>query len=304
MKKIKTTLIYCAIALLFTFCANGNDGDTGTKPSSESFSFAFLTDVHMNGGNMEISAKGLTKALEHAKSQNVDFVIFGGDLVDLDRLPPVDSLKADSLMNTFKSIVDKSGMKAYFTIGNHDRYYTFNHRPDTAGFGVFEKNLGKTYYSFDHKGTHFVVLNSVETDDSARNYVVGPEQIEWLKTDLSAISDQIPLVVVTHVPFQSLYYPAVEGVVKDVDMFTNFKEVWDVLLSYNLKIILQGHQHLHEELLVNGTHFVTGGAVSAAWWNGPLLDTERGYMLVRAREDDGFSWEYTEYETAEPPTLQ
>ena len=294
MRKIKISLGLVLVLFTLAFCDH-NNRNTKTNQSEDSFTFAFMTDVHMNSNNMEISSKGLKQALEHAKSKNVDFIIFGGDLVDLDRLQPQDSLRADSLIKTFKSIVDESGVKAYFTIGNHDRFYTFNNRTDAAGFSLFEKYLGETYYSFDHEGIHFVVLNSVQIDDSTKNYSVGPEQLEWLKADLSGISPQTPLVVSTHVPFQSLYYPAVEGVVKNVDMFSNFKEVWDILLNYNLKVILQGHQHLHEELLVNKTNFVTGGAVSAAWWGGPLLDTEEGYMLVRVDGDNDFLWQYMDY---------
>ena len=294
MKKNIFTVGFIVLLTSFVCCTN-HGTDVKADDSDSSFTFAFLTDVHLNANNFDISSKGLKQALEHAKSKEVDFVLFGGDLADLDGLQPQDSLRADSLLAAFKSIVDESGVKAYFTIGNHDRYYTFNHQADTAGFKLFEKHLGYTYYSFDHKGVHFVVLNSVQIDDSSRNYHVGPEQIEWLKADLLNLSPGTPLVVSTHVPFQSLYYPAVEGVVKDVDMFTNFKEVWDILLAYDLKVILQGHQHLHEELLVNNTNFVTGGAVSAAWWSGPLLDTEEGYMLVTVDKKQNLSWEYIDY---------
>ncbi len=294
MNNMRKLVVVAALLTLLISCA-GNTTKENNVDKKIAFSFAFLTDVHMNNNNLDVSSEGLKTALEHAKSKDIDFVIFGGDLADLDHLKSEDYSQADSLMSRFKSIVDESGVKAYFTIGNHDRYYTFNNEPDTSGFKLFEKHFGNTYYSFDHEGVHFVILNSVQIDDATRNYSVGPEQVEWLKADLSAISPETPLVVATHVPFQSLYYPAVEGVVKDVDMFSNFKEVWDILSTRNLKIILQGHQHLHEELRVNNTHFVTGGAVCASWWNGPLLDTEEGYMLVKVDTDGDMTWNYIDY---------
>lgn len=52
---------------------------------------------------------------------------------------------------------------------------------------------------------------------------------------------------------------------------------------------------LKRAYLVNNTHFVTGGAVSVAWWSGPLLNTEEGYMLVKVDNDKNFSWEYVDY---------
>lgn len=294
MEKINITILIICLLLIFSSCTN-NSQVSQTSKTDDSFSFAFLTDVHLNLNNIATSSEGLKQALVNAKSNNVDLVIFGGDLADLDGLQPKDSLRADSLINAFKTIVDASGVEAYFTIGNHDRYYTFNNQPDNAGFSLFSKYMGDTYYSFDHKGVHFVVLNSVEINDTTHKYEVGPHQFEWLKADLSGIPSGTPVVVSTHVPFQSLYYPAVEGVVKDVDMFSNFKQVWDLLLRYDLQIILQGHQHLHEELLVNNTHFVTGGAVSAAWWGGPLLNTEEGYVLVKIDSNKNFTWDYIDY---------
>ena len=288
--------LFCALSwmVLFLSCTE-NSGKTNESEKEVAFKFAFMTDVHMSHNNAETSAAGLKQALDHAKSENVDFVIFGGDLMDLDHLQPQDSVKAESVVERFKSVVAESGVKAYFTIGNHDRYYTFQHEADSAGFKLFEMHFGDTYYSFDHKGVHYVILNSVQINEETKNYSVGPMQLEWLKADLATISPETPLVVVTHVPFQSLYYPAMEGMVKDVDMFSNFKEVWDLLLGYDLKVIFQGHQHLYEEMFVNRTHFVTGGAVCASWWGGPLLDTEEGYMLVDVYDDGSMSWRYMDY---------
>ena len=159
---------------------------------------------------------------------------------------------------------------------------------------MFQKHLGETYYSFDHKGVHFVVLNSVQRD-SVHTYFVNNEQFQWLENDLSGIGKETPLVVITHVPFQSLYYPAVEGRIVPTDMFENFKQVWDLLLNYNLKAILQGHQHLHEELFVKDTWFLTGGAVSAGWWGGEFHRTEEGYLLINVDSEENFSWDYIDY---------
>ena len=288
-------LILALSLLVLSLYSMGNSEKINDPEKKVAFKFAFLTDVHMNANNLEISSAGLKQALDHAKSQNIDFVIFGGDLADLDKLKPEDLPKAESVVNRFKSVVAESGINAYFSIGNHDRYYTFANEPDPAGFKLFEKHFGDTYYSFNHKEVHYVILNSVQISEVTRKFCVGPEQLEWLKADLATISPETPLVVVTHVPFQSLYYPAMKGEVRDADMFSNFKEVWDLLLNYNLKVIFQGHQHLYEEMFVNRTHFVTGGAVCASWWGGPLLDTEEGYMLVSVYKDGSISWKYMDY---------
>ena len=64
--------------------------------------------------------------------------------------------------------------------------------------------------------------------------------------------------------------------------------------EHNLKLVLQGHMHLYEEIKVKGVQFITGGAVSAAWWGGPYYGTEEGYLKVNVKGDN-FSWEYVDY---------
>ena len=63
---------------------------------------------------------------------------------------------------------------------------------------------------------------------------------------------------------------------------------------HNLKLVLQGHLHYYEELFVFGTRYVTGGAVSAAWWRGPYLGTEEGFVKVEVMGDE-FTTEYIDY---------
>ena len=120
--------------------------------------------------------------------------------------------------------------------------------------------------------------------------------MEWLKNDLNSIGKERPVVVSLHVPMLSLYYPVVEGNFKGIDMVTDTKAVFELLKAYNLKLILQGHQHIHEEILERNHQFITGGAISANWWNGSLADTEEGYILVHVDADYNFSWEYIDYQ--------
>ncbi len=292
MKNLKFIFIF-ATTFFFISCASKAPEKLVITPDN-SFTFAFMTDVHMNLENNGNGDKGLEMALSNAKSKGVDFVIFGGDNADVDDIDNSQENAADSLITRFKSIVNESGVNAYFTIGNHDRFYRNEGKSDPEGFAKFEKHLAKSYYSFDHKNVHFVVLNSVQRDDN-HTYFINEEQFQWLENDLAKAGKEIPIVVVTHVPFQSLYYPAVKGEIINRDMLDNFKEVWDLLQNYNLKIILQGHQHLHEELYVKNTWFLTGGAVSAAWWRGSHYTTEEGYLLIKVDNSKDFSWKYIDY---------
>lgn len=62
----------------------------------------------------------------------------------------------------------------------------------------------------------------------------------------------------------------------------------------NLKLVLQGHMHLYEEIKVKGVQFITAGAISASWWGGPYYGTEEGYLKVDINGNN-FDWEYVDY---------
>lgn len=256
------------------------------------FTFAFFTDVHLLRNNDRNSHIGFQRALDDVLPKGVDFILFGGDNIDAVSLS---EREADVLYKWFKKEVDKRGIKAHYTIGNHDAHYSpIDRQSDPYGYKLHEKYFGELTYSFDHKGVHFIVLNSVGRH--GKGYHLGDAQCDWLEDDLKTTGQEIPVVVSMHVPIQSLYYPAVEGKIVSTDMITDFKKVWDILEQYNVKIVLQGHQHLHEELFVKDMKFLTGGAVCGGWWApGDFYKTDKGYMLIHVDENNNFTWEYNAF---------
>jgi Icc protein len=72
-------------------------------------------------------------------------------------------------------------------------------RPTTESFIA----NGSGWYSFTHKGVHFVGLNnSLQIDALGK---LGPEQLSWLKNDLAALSSSTPIVIFAHIPFWMVY---------------------------------------------------------------------------------------------------
>ena len=293
MKKNRTSGLWVA-ALACLLCGCGTTArQTSQENNSKNFTFAYFTDVHLNKSNQGNGDEGLRTALSDAQKQHVDFILFGGDNADTDKLGNAEQT-ADSLHARFKSIVDESSVPVHFTIGNHDRYYRCEGKRDSLGFKLFEKRFGKTYYSFDHKGVHFIVLNSLHPCKKGP-YSVDAAQMKWLKEDLQKTGKETPVVVSIHVPMLSLYYPVVDGILRGADMIENTKEVVDALMPYNVKLVLQGHQHIYEQIQERSRWFVTAGAISANWWKGPLQETEEGYLLIHVDKDDNFTWEYVDY---------
>ncbi len=254
------------------------------------FRFAFFTDIHLNN-KAKNCFQGFGQAIEHAKANKAHFIITGGDNVDINVLGKKKQ-EAEALYTKFKKTIDNAGINIYPTIGNHDRYTGSIKDGDLLNDGMFRKYFSKAYYSFDYKGWHFIVLNSVQTHHN--KYCVDKQQIGWLKNDLAKLSQETPIVVSVHVPFLSVYHPAYHGKYKSSDSFSNFKEVWDMFEANNLKLVLQGHIHLYEEIKVKGVQFITCGSVSGAWWHGAHHGIEEGYLLIKV-SGGSFTWEYMDY---------
>jgi 3',5'-cyclic AMP phosphodiesterase CpdA len=70
-------------------------------------------------------------------------------------------------------------------------------------FGKGSKGTG--YYSFDHKGVHFVGLVNVANLKAGGLGSLGHEQLEWLEDDLKARSASTPIVLFAHIPLWTIY---------------------------------------------------------------------------------------------------
>lgn len=134
-----------------------------------------------------------------------------------------------------------------------------------------------------------MVLNSVETKDN--HYIIGEQQLLWLQDVVKNTAKDQPLVIISHVPFLSVYYPVLEGRYTAADTFMNQKLVFDLFKEHSLKLVLQGHMHLYEEIKVKGVQFITAGAVSGNWWHGNFEGTDPGHLEVDVKGKD-FSWTY------------
>ena len=63
--------------------------------------------------------------------------------------------------------------------------------------------VGSGWYSFTHKGVHFVGLNNCQQIDAMGK--LGADQLKWLKADLAGQSASTPIVVFAHIPLWTVY---------------------------------------------------------------------------------------------------
>jgi Icc protein len=238
-----------------------------------------MTDIHLTGSRNAIA--GFTQAISTINGLHPDFVITGGDLI-MDALGQRYST-ADSLYNLYTGTVKNLTMPVYNTMGNHEIYGIYKESgADTLnpeyGEKMFEKRMGRSYYSFIYKGWKFIILNSVEdTRKNGYNGLIDRVQMDWIKKELQETDKSTPIAISTHIPFITANAQKYIGTTVANDSSTviyNGKEVLDLFMGYNLKLIMQGHLHTVEDIFIDGIHFLTGGAVSAAWWTGPNKDFE------------------------------
>jgi predicted phosphodiesterase len=230
----------------------------------ESFRFAYISDSHLYDRKInDRFVNALLRAVDDVNAMNPqpDFVFYGGDLAQLGQ-PAELELGAQILKNV------KAPLR--MMVGEHDWYFDLGEK--------WRSLFGQPQYSFDHKGVHFVVLNSVVEKDfwTARgltpmqrmrtvagldngvqsSFTVGAEGRSWLENDLHGKPPSTPVVVFSHSPLYKLYKPW--------NFWTDDAEdVQAILRRFQSVVVFHGHTH---QMLTNRSgniHFQ--GFLSTAW---------------------------------------
>jgi Icc protein len=257
------------------------------------FDFVFFTDTHIQP---ELDAgKGCDMCFKKIATLNLDFAIMGGDHV-FDALS-VDRTRANTVFDLYKTTEQSLRMPLHHTIGNHDVFGitpASGVAPTDPGYAkkMYEDRMRKTYYSFDHKGWHFIILDSIQpTEDRMWQALIDPAQLAWLKDDLAHTGAQTPVIVTVHAPLVSAYptyapkpQPAHTPPAKyNTLTVDNAGDVLAAFEGHNVVAVLQGHLHINEIVTLKGTQYITGGAVCGNWWRGPRMGYPEGFTVVSAR---------------------
>jgi len=194
--------------------------------AEEDFFFVQLSDTHwgFTGPKVNPDSMGTLKkavvAVNNLKIQP-DFIMFTGDLTHVTD----DDQERRKRLTEFRGIIRELKVKSIRLMpGEHD-----------AGLDdgeAFKEFFGKSHYTFDHKGVHFIVLDNVSDPRS----IIGEDQLEWLKADLKQVDKNSPLVVFTHRPLFDLY--------PDWDWFTrDGDKALELLKPYSQATVFYGHIH-------------------------------------------------------------
>ena len=204
------------------------------RSAGKEFYFVQLSDTHwgFKGPKVNPDAEGTLKkavAAVNGLAQQPDFIVFTGDLTHTTDDPQ----ERRKRLAEFREIVSELKVKnVHFMPGEHDA--SLDHGE------AYQEFFGKTHYTFDHKGVHFIVLDNV-SDPTAS---IGEAQLQWLATDLNAQSKDARIVVFTHRPLFDLY-PQWDWATRDGD-----KAIALLMPHQNVTVF---YGHIHQE-----NHHMTG----------------------------------------------
>jgi len=240
--------------------------------------FGMISDVHYadrERAGTRFYNQSLAKvqeAVDRMNQEKLDFAIELGDFKDQDAVPnEANTLK---YLTDIESVFQKIDGPTYHVLGNHDMdgisKHQFLERVENTGIPST-----KSYYSFNQKGIHFVVLDGNFTKEekaydhgnfSWDDAFISSDQVNWLKDDLKL--NKLPVIVFIHQMLDDS--KSVKQAVQ------NAAEVRQILeQSGNVLYVFQGHVHEERYNLINGIHYYSVNAVVDG--DGP---ENNAYMIV------------------------
>ena len=209
--------------------------------------------------------------LDEVQAAGVDFVYFGGDLLDC-----YDRATAEHLVDLCR----QRDLACYFQIGNHD-YETLDIRYGSLDFDAEIRarhgsllcdhwNMPDLYYSFTHQGVRCISLDTpyIQTEDGYGG-LFDEAQVDWL---LGQLEYDGPIIIFLHIPFN---LPTIEH---------RMRAIWKGILAcvvedelgrrvrhaiencQNLLGLFSGHTHMRSEDPIGENYqFITGAGHAGEW---------------------------------------
>ena len=139
----------------------------------------------------------------------------------------------------YKALIADIKVPFHLTPGNHDRL-------NAVERGIFDREVGPAWYSFDYRGLHFIVLDNTVWEKSAD---LPAEELNWLAGDLQKNRDAAMTLVFMHKPF----WYATTALGKPDTLHSLFK-------AYGVDGVFTGHFHEYFSGSFDGIKYTSVGS--------------------------------------------
>jgi 3',5'-cyclic AMP phosphodiesterase CpdA len=207
------------------------------------FSFLQISDSHVGfakPANPDAKAtyqEAVSKII--AMPAKPDFILHTGDITQLSR---------DTEFDDADQIIRQAGLTVFHVPGEHDMLDEGAGKAYLDRFGKGTSGAG--WYSFDHKGVHFVALINVVNLKAGGMGSLGADQLDWLQKDLAGRPSSTPIVVFAHIPLWTVYADWGWGTDDAAQALTYLKRFGSVT-------VLNGHIHQITQKVEGNLHFHT-----------------------------------------------
>ena len=248
--------------------------------------FMVWADVQVyNESELALVAKAAADAKSVARGNGLyTFGVSCGDIV---------GTWSSGMSETIHKTCAEAGFPFFTLMGNPD--YKAGVGTNEESKQIYSDSYGPTYYSFDKGKIHYVVLDDVFY--FYRHYIgyLEQSQLEWLKKDLSYVSEGSTVVLFMHIPTYSREARSGQFNKEEYNkILTNRQALYDILAPYKAHIC-SAHEHYAENYLINDQLFEHVHApLSGLFWQS-LYSCDGlpwGYYVYEADGDELVDWYY------------
>ncbi len=213
--------------------------------NQKTISIGIVADVHQ-----DIIHDGFARLnffMEDMKKREPDFIIQLGDFA----LPRNRNQSFLNLWNEFDG-------PRYHVLGNHDmRDFGFTKEQTMNWWG-----MQKPFYSFDHNGFHFIILDGNDQNPEPwTGYVrfIGKEQQDWLQNDLENTSS--PTIIFSHQSLET----AEGGIANNEEIRKVLEKAKHETGQPKVIACLSGHHHTDYVKEINQIPYIQINSMSYKW---------------------------------------
>jgi len=182
--------------------------------------FAWITDTHIGYDSADVELEQIVKQIN--SFDDISFILATGDITEKSK---------NSEFDRAKEILDELDKPLLIIPGNHDTKWS------NSGGSKFIEIWDDDKFIYKKKNSVYIGMNSAIPLRGGGGHF-RPEDISWLKDELSRIDSSKEIIFATHHPIDS-----------DID---NWFKVTNLLRNHNIKAVLNGHGHRTEKNICNG----------------------------------------------------